>query len=119
MFALVVADLTFDQVAFGLYTLVTFGVYFLASRYAASPRCRYESVWPWTAPTMITTLAFETYAAETLGTQIPSMATSVTNRAATVLRKVSSGRLDEGWMNVPSASAPAVARSIAGWSGLP
>ena len=64
MFAFVVADLTFDQVAFGLYTLVTFGVYFFASRYAASPRWRYESVWPWTAPTMITTLAFETYAAQ-------------------------------------------------------
>ena len=31
MFALAVADLTFDQVAFGLYTLVTFGVYFFAS----------------------------------------------------------------------------------------
>ena len=119
MFAFVVADLTFDQVAFGLYTLVTFGVYFFASTYAASPRWRYESVWPWTAPTMITTLAFETYAAETLGTQIPSMATSVTNRAATVLRKVSSGRLDEGWMNALSASGHAAARSIAGWSGLP
>src|SRR6188474_601899 len=101
MFAFVVADLTFDQVAFGLYTLVTFGVYFLASAYAASPRSRYESVWPCTAPTMITTLAFETYAADTLGTQIPSMATSVTNRAATVLRNMSSGRAGRGLDECP------------------
>jgi hypothetical protein len=68
---LAVAALTFDQVAFGLYTLVTFGRVLLRFGVRASPRSRYESVWPCTAPTMITTLAFETYAADTLGTQIP------------------------------------------------